>query len=430
MLPPTWTKLRYHADQRAYWTSKARFRAMACGRGSGKTEIARRYCVRMLAVRKPWNDPLYAYCLPTYPQARRVAWNKILGLVPKEWIRKISLQELEIETVFGSKLIVAGLDAAQRLEGVQYDEIWIDESSDVKPGVFDRSLLPALSHRKGKVTRLGVPKRYGVGAIEFKSFFDKGLPGPNKHPDFESWSWPSADIVSPEEIDAAMEILDIKDFQEQYEASWEKAGGLVYYAFNEEINVLDDIGLDPNRPILVGSDFNVSPMSWVLAQKRDGKIFVFDEIYVKDTNTTATLDLLWRKYGDSTRAGWEFYGDATGRQRKSSASLSDYLLIRGDQRFYPKEIKYPGSNPMRMDRYAAVNAALRNAKGNTRLYVSRRCKRLIKDLKNVAFAEGTREVDTSDLNLTHISDALGYMIYRIMPVRGIGAVTQNTVIAA
>lgn len=412
-LTPAWTQLRYHEGQNAAWTTTKRFVNLPCGRGSGKTELARRRVVRMLCVKKPWIDPLYFYALPTYPQARRVAWEPILNLVPKDWILKVSASSMVIHTVFNTKLYVVGMDKPARIEGVQWDGGVIDESCDQKPGVFNRSVMPALSHRDGWCWRIGVPKRYGVGAAEFKGICDIGASG--EDPDVVTHAWPSGDIIPEDQLEAARRILDPRDFNEQYNASWETAGGLIFYAFDAEKNVDRQISYDAQKPILVGSDFNVDPMCWVIGHRTDNGIQIFDELFIRNSNTPHALDELYRKYGKHS-GGWEFFGDAAARQRKTSAAQSDYLHIRNDDRFRSRRIYYSKKNPRIADRLAATNALLCNAKGERRLMIHPKCTHLIDDLKARAYKEGTREPDDY-ADIGHMTDALGYPVHRMFPIR-------------
>jgi len=57
----------------------------------------------------------------------------------------------------------------------------------------------------------------------------------------------------------------------------------------------------------------------------------------------------------------------------------------------------------------------RNAKGVQRLFVDPRCVNLIRDLETRAYREGTREPDDYG-DVGHITDALGYVVYRLFPV--------------
>jgi hypothetical protein len=427
-LTPAWFRLRPHKQQSAMLRDPHRFKAVVAGRGSGKTEVARRRIVMALAEKKPWPDPMYFYALPTYNQAKRVAWRKIKALVPKHWIARISESELTIETKFGSWLYVVGLDMPQRIEGVQWDGGIVDESSDTKPGTFTLSIRPALTERKGFCWRIGVPKRTGIGATEFKQFFESGLRG--DHPSVKSYWWPSWTILDDEEINDARTLLSQKDFDEQFGAQWLSVAGMIYHAWSDK-NVDSTLEYDPTLPLIVGSDFNVDPMSWSLMQKHGGDrhgsmLHMIDEVRLSNANTLATLEVLYERYGSRQVAPFVFIGDATGRSRKtSSAAGSDYAIILNYHRFKAdKVVDFPTSNPAVVDRYASVNAMLCNAHGERRLLVHPRCTSFITDMEMCAYKENTREMDNSDPLLGHMSDAAGYAIHRMYPSTRVAEQTQ------
>lgn len=358
---------------------------------------------------------MYFYALPTYKHARRVAWRPILDLFPPDWLKGQPHEgEMRIDTVFGSTLYVVGLDKPQRIEGDQWDGGIIDESCDQKPGHFSRSILPALSHRNGWCWRIGVPKRSGVGSHEFHDFFTAGgKPGEgNEH---ESYTWPSSDILTPEQLRWAQQNLDTKDYNEQYNASWETASGLVFHAFHNRVNVRE-VQYDPEMPLIIGSDFNVDPMAWVICQQNPAHtdLKVLDELWIRNTNTQETLTRLHERYGFH-KAGFDFFGDATSRARNTRATESDYVQIRNDRRFNMARVHYPKHNPSRANRFASCNALFCNALGERRCFVHPKCKNLIKDLETRAYKEGTNEVDDYG-DVGHITDALGYIIYKLYPL--------------
>ncbi|NQT52530.1 hypothetical protein HQ576_10785, partial [bacterium] len=106
------------------------------------------------------------------------------------------------------------------------------------------------------------------------------------------------------------------------------------------------------------------------------------------------------------------YGDATG-SRRQTAGASDYAIVR--DHFPQADFCVGASNPPRRDRYNAVNAALRDARGRTRLRIHPRCRHLTEDLERSTFQPGTNEPDLSDPLRGHISDALGYLVARVLP---------------
>lgn len=387
--------------------------------------LSRRYIVRCLPIIKHWSDPIYFYALPTREQAKRIAWIKIKKLIPPDWLTKDSINEteLKITTKFGSTLYVLGMDKPQRAEGLQYDGGIIDESSDQKPGVFDRTFLPALSDRKGFCWRIGVPKRYGVGGAEFKQFYEKGLKGeciandPNLR--IESFTWPSEDIVDASTILFAKSELDPRDYSEMYRASWQQASGQIFFAYDDLLNVDDSIVWRRNLPLTISMDFNVDPMAWVIGQRvENGRLNIFDELWLRNVSTQEALNKLYERYPNSA-AGYEFFGDASARARKTaatSAAMSDYIIIANDKRFKGAKIIFPKSNPNISDRFASCNAMFCNSLGDRRVKIHPRCKMLRQDLARRVYIEGTREPnDKGDVG--HITDALGYLIHRAYPLK-------------
>jgi hypothetical protein len=299
------------------------------------------------------------------------------------------------------------MDKPQRIEGVQYNGGVLDEGADIRAGAFTRSILPALSHHRGWCWRIGVPKRTGVGVREYKEAFDRGIN------EGSSFTWESSDILPPDIIDEARNQLDEITFNEQFRATWETIAGGIYHSFDKKIHA-NPCMYRSDKEIWVGSDFNVDPQCWCLCHDYKGRVEVFDEIKLRNTNTPATLDYLYRKYGKH-EAGWIFFGDASGRNRTSNAALSNYQLINLDERFKPKRIKYPAANPRLQDRFAATNALLKNAKGEIRVSIDPRCVNLLNDLSCRAYREGTCDPDDA-ADIGHMADAFDYLVYATYPI--------------
>jgi len=425
MLTKAWTQLRPHAGQAALWSCEERFVAVPAGRGSGKTELAKRRLVRFLPILKPWPNPQYFYGAPTRNQAKRIAWNDLKNLIPDSWKAEVREGELRIVTVFGSSVCIIGMDNPARVEGVQWDGCVLDESCDLKPGLFDRSIRPALVHRVGWCWRIGVPKRQGPGARDFRAFYESASAG--EFPEATGFTWPSSDILPPEALAAAKASMDPKDYREQFDAHWETAGGQAFHSFDRDYNVRP-CSYSPKKTIIVGSDFNVDPMAWVIGHRWPDHIEWFDELWMRDTNTPAALGALAGRYPGHT-GQWEFYGDASAKARKTSAAASDRVHIMGHPKFRDMghTIHYTESNPRVENRLAACNAMLCNAAGDRRMFIDPRCKRLIDDLEARCYKPGTRDLaDVGDLG--HITDAMGYPVHQLFPVRAEIFREQQTVI--
>jgi hypothetical protein len=189
-------------------------------------------------------------------------------------------------------------------------------------------------------------------------------------------------------------------------------GGLVYQPFLRSANVRR-VDLDPHSPIYWAVDFNVDPMCSVVAQVRGGEYSVLDEIVLRRASTEQACEEFRKRFG-LPAAGLVVYGDASGAAMKTSGS-SDYGIIREYFRTRAAKVSYrvPSANPAVRERVAAVNAKLRNAAGDIRLYVDPKCKELIADFEQVSYLEDSTQIDKDrDRRRTHLSDALGYLVWQ------------------
>ncbi|MEN6537415.1 MAG: hypothetical protein ABFD89_27430, partial [Bryobacteraceae bacterium] len=92
-----------------------------------------------------------------------------------------------------------------------------------------------------------------------------------------------------------------------------------------------------------------------------------------------------------------------------------YTMIRSalQRSGYRFQFRVPKANPAVRDRVNLVNALLHSARGESRLLIDPRCKELILDLEQVSYKPGGVFIDKDkDPQRTHLSDALGYMIWQ------------------
>ena len=140
------------------------------------------------------------------------------------------------------------------------------------------------------------------------------------------------------------------------------------------------------------------------------------------------LDEILRQYQPAALNVY-IYGDATGQQRKTSATRTDWQIVKDFLGRYPDrfkaQLRVPSSNPLVKDRINCVNAMLRNHAGQHRLLIDPRCKELIKDFEQVCWkADPHRnqlaDLDKSDPLRTHTSDATGHFIAHEFPQQALG----------
>ena len=190
--------------------------------------------------------------------------------------------------------------------------------------------------------------------------------------------------------------------------------GQVYYAFDRHENT----GLFVVRhdePLLWSWDFNINPMCSVICQRAGDEVHVLEEIVLRTSSTPEVLDEFLRRHGGH-RGGVRIYGDSSGGHSQTATGSSDFHLIRqflGHNRELHGELIVTPANPRVRDRVNTVNAHLRNAQGERRLVVDRKCQELIKDLEQVSYKPDSGQIDKeSDSERTHLSDALGYLLWQ------------------
>ena len=210
-------------------------------------------------------------------------------------------------------------------------------------------------------------------------------------------------------------------FRQLFEAEWADWNQLPVYEFDRAVHVRDDLLLDPRLPIELACDFNVDPMAWIVGQHHHDEAWALDEIAIPGGATTLEACQEFERRYPGHRGGLVVYGDASGSARKTSASATDYQIIREQLGGYLNfRMQVPGSNPPVTDRVNAFNARLRAANGSIRYWVHPRCSGLVNDLARVSWKPGTRDIDKSNKRLTHYSDAEGYRIAHLFPMRSAG----------
>jgi hypothetical protein len=189
--------------------------------------------------------------------------------------------------------------------------------------------------------------------------------------------------------------------------------GLVYHAFDRHVNVRE-MEMNPLRPLLWALDFNVDPMSSIIAQKEDDVVLVIDEIVLSRASTMEACEEFQSRYRYQA-AGVVVFGDASGNAMQTTG-LSDYTTVREffrRQDYHNVQFKVPPSNPSVRERVALMNTELKAADEVSRLFVHPRCKELIQDFEEVAFKPDSSVIDKDrDSKRTHLSDALGYLVWQ------------------
>lgn len=378
-----------------------RFKVVCAGRRWGKSWLSIREMCRYAS--QP-NKKVY-YVAPTFRQAKTIIWDDLISkLSAVRWIKKINTTELTVRLKNGSTIALRSADNYESLRGISIDYLVMDECSDIEVACWSEVLRPALADRKGHALFISTPKGYNW-------FYDlwAGAPAQDNWQSFQFTTLEGGNVPE-DEVESAKSELDPRTFEQEFLASFVNFSGVVYYAFERDRNVKDlPAQLDIRDVLHIGVDFNTQPMSAVVANWDGLTMHVFDEIEIRNSNTYELCEEISKRYPKSRVIA---YPDASGANQKTSAMNTDHNILRQ----YNFTVKSARVNPPVIDRIASVNTAFYNKTGETRLTVGPKCKSLIRCLDKQTYKEGTRQPDKS-AGLDHMPDALGYLVWGVMPIR-------------
>jgi hypothetical protein len=372
------------------------------GADFGKTHLA----LRQMAYHARLPDQTIWAVYPTYRQAKMVAWKQLRNrLSDLRWVKKINETELTVELKNGSIIALKGADNYDSLRGVGLDYLILDEFADIDAEAWFETLRPTLADREGGALFIGTPK----GLNWAHELYSMAEEFPEEWASF-SYTTIEGGNVKTEEVEAARRSLDERTFRQEFEASFETFSGRVFYAFDRKHNVRLYSGDIPHE-LHIGIDFNLDPISAVIAVKQGNNLHVIDEIRMFGSNTDELCAEIKARYPNKSIV---CYPDPAGKAGKTSAGgRTDHSILRsaGFRVLAPN-----GHNPVR-DGINAVNAKLLSSTGITTLFIDPQCKYLIECLEKHVFKEGTSQPDKNS-GFDHQTDALRYCVDWLYPIRG------------
>jgi phage terminase large subunit len=177
---------------------------------------------------------------------------------------------------------------------------------------------------------------------------------------------------------------------------------------------------DIGGELLVGMDFNVNPMSAVLAIRVVDECHVLDALEVPTSNTEEMATEIRRRYPNRRII---VCPDPAGKQRHTNApvGVTDFTILQRAR----MEVRAPEAAPPVVDRINNAQAMFLQT-GRRRVRIHPKAKPLITALANLTYKEGTSIQDKKS-GFDHIADALGYLLWQefnvLTPVQRWGSTT-------
>ena len=332
--------LRDH--QKPLFENPKRFNIWICHRRFGKTWAA---VLKTLisALVNPMTRPQYAYLLPEGEQAEKVAWPAFMDLLLDLPGFKINNQKKTIEIEANrAKIYVLGLKEPDRLRGMYFDGVVIDEFGDVNASAWGEVIYPTLTDRKGWAVITGTPKgkdglyeMYKIGQL-----MQKENP---MHWDVRLIDVYKSNVFTPEEIKEKQDMMTDAQFRQEYLLDFDADFNNRYYAElvnkAKESGRVGSYGYNPKLPVHVSYDLGSDGTALWFCQKEGNKIILIDYFEKKDLKELSqifnTLNNKGYTYGkhilphDATQT--TIRGDASILTQFKAQGLSCILLKRSDR---------------------------------------------------------------------------------------------------
>lgn len=412
-----WYPLKDHPVQLALVNDRVRFPIVPAGRRSGKTERFKRFIAK-----EAMAGPVGPYFIgaPTHTQVKQIYWEDMKRLTFSSLhAKQPTASDLTIYMPSGSTIHLIGLDKPERFEGVPWVGGGIDEIANVKANAWSSNIRPALDTmnperpgHKAWCWLIGVPE----GMNHYYELAEYARTA--NDPEFKLYHWKSSEILPPEVIEAAKRSMSAKEFRQEYEASFETAGGRIYEDFNAEnyTNVVHS----KTEPLMWFHDFNYTPLSSGIGVVRNNCLYITDEIVLKSAIARQSAEEFVERYRNHENKTVTIYGDPAGRAGEKHGHASDYTEIEKVlvQNEWKLTRKVKNKAPAIKDRQNAVRAKICNALGERTLFVNpEKAPYATKGLTTVQFKEGSSYIE-EESDYQHITTAIGYCVDYEWPAVG------------
>jgi Terminase large subunit, T4likevirus-type, N-terminal len=257
---PTAAQLQCHL-------SPHKFNVICFGRQSGKSTYANN---KMFQRAWKQENGIYWYVGPTYRLAEQMHDRALFSLKQSGAIKDSSLSDLMVELKSCARIFYKSGDNPGALLGETLHGSVLDECREQKLETWSRVIMPMLGTTGGWCDFLSTPNG-------FDWFYDLYQ---NHHtkPNWGAFHAPSTSnpLWTPEMIQEARDSMSEDLFAQEIMAEFRDIGqGTCYVSFGQH-NIRDSspfvargIDYSPNLPIIVGMDFNISPMWRFLLPRRD-----------------------------------------------------------------------------------------------------------------------------------------------------------------
>ena len=405
--------------------SKAQHRVQVSGRRTGKsyTDIAASFTHSQQV-----NRARVLFVGPTIGQAMEAFWPTLLDMTRDSGLLARPPRENPSPDLFfgpqlrNARFTLKSADKPETLRGISPTPtlVVLDELALYDPGFFEDVLDPMTLDpiRQPRFLVSSTPK--GTANLLYRMYL---WGQSDQHDDWASWQFRAIDVRPDmkQQIEKLRARMDPRMFDQEVNATFLSTAGGVFTSFDKNVNVRDDLpDFREGEAAHVCIDFNVNIMaSCAIAARQRGDVEYYH--ILNEWSGAADTDALAKQIKqDLPGRRIIVYPDPSGKAKKTSSptGTTDHSILRE----HGFEVRTRSRTPPIKDSVNAVNRLLKDAAGNSRLFVAESCEKTIVSLENTEWRTNATgmDADTATIDkrqgVEHASDAIRYWAELTNPV--------------
>lgn len=210
-----------------YHNNTKRFGCSVCHRRAGKT-VARLNNLIRKAIQCDKLNPRFGYLSPYFVQSKEIAWQYLKFYTQNLGQLGLKINESELSLTFGhnnATIRLYGAENAERMRGLYFDGIVIDEAQGISAVTLRTVILPALSDRSGWLDISGTPKGW-------ENLLGDIVKLAKENPDewfLQLLKASESGILPKSELELQRKLMSPNEYEQEYEISFDAAiTGAVY----------------------------------------------------------------------------------------------------------------------------------------------------------------------------------------------------------
>lgn len=409
-----------HKKQIIFHKSKKRNRWVFGGNRSGKTECGAVEVVWLACGNHPYkkNKQTEGWVVSLSRQVQRdVAQRKILEYLPSSYIEKIvmvsGVQDSAENGIIDFILVrseAGGLSrigfkscdqGREKFQGASLDYVWFDEEPPFD--IYIEAKMRVLD-RCGEIFGTMTPLK-GLTWVYNTIYL-------NENQDSEVWyetmEWADNPFLSKKEIENMTKTMSAEEIEARRYGKFMQNGGMVYSEFDENVHVIEpfDIPKDWQDNISIDPGLHNPLSAHFYAVDFDGNVYVVAEHYqaqqTVEFHANKIKEIAKKLQWKTDNRGFLYALIDSAAKQKTLASEKNVVEL-----FYENGILVnPQVDKDLFSGISVVKSYLKNANGQTKLYIFKNCVNLIREIKSYWWGDGDSPIKKDD----HSLDELRYYL--------------------